>query len=543
MKKIKLIIVLFLAIIMSTQSQSIKDGIALLENENYGAAMTNFTQLAAKEPTNAEAIYYIGETYYKMEDFDKAKTKFDEGFLLNNRSYQNQIGLGKIFLDKGNIKESDKAFGLALRITKSKDPKAYAMIGTSYLESKKPNVDKAVENLTKARDLETKNPKWFILLGDAYLAKKDAGNAMTNYEFAESKDKTNAEVYLKQARIWAQSNLGDKAINRLEECIKIAPNYAIAYKDLIELYAQKRDYAKVTKLLEKYVTLAGTDLDAKERLIKFLTYQAKDYDRVIVDANALLKTNPQMTKLYRWLAWSHYENALLAKTDSAKTIGFTNAYDNSKKLMAAMKPNGKLFDFDYIYMAKAAGNLGKYDEAEKALTDLALVDSSKVCTAFDELAKAYYKNNKFAEAYNAYGKKIKNCPNYETNDIYYQGFSAFKAKMYTQCDSVFTKYIEKVPKVYDGYYWRAKALNELDDPNNLSYKAKPMYEKVIEVVGTGVTDRNKRGLTDAFIYMAYFYAGSNDFANGIAYCDKALALDAQNTTAINLKNELLSPRK
>jgi tetratricopeptide (TPR) repeat protein len=543
MKKFKLFIVLILASISALHAQTIKDGVTLLENENYGAAMTTFNQIAAKDPKNAEAIYYIGETFYKTEQYDKAKAKFDEGFLLNNKSYQNQIGSGKIFLDKGNIKEAEKAFSLALRITKSKDPKAYALIGTTYMESLKPSAEKAVENLTKARDLETKNPKWFVLLGDAFLMKKDAGNAMTNYEFAEAKDKNNPEVYLKQARIWSQSNLGDKAINRLEECIKIAPNYALAYKDLIEMYTQKRDYAKVTEYLKKYVELAGDDFDAKERLVKFLAFQAKDYDNAIAKANEVLKIKPDMTKMYRWLAWSYFEKAVVSKSDSLKTIGYQNAYNASKKLMAAMKPNGKLFDFDYTYLAKAAGNLGKYDEVEKALAELAILDSSKVCLAYDELAKSYYKSSLFAEAYKAYGKKIKSCTNVESNDLYYQGFSAFRAKMYKECDTVFTKYIDKAPKVYDGYYWRAKALNELDDANNLAYLAKGMYEKVIEVIGTTVTDRNKKGLTDAFIYMAYYYAGTNDFANGIAYCDKALGLDPQNTTATNLKTELSNQKK
>lgn len=65
--------------------------------------------------------------------------------------------------------------------------------------------DEALEYLTKARDLDPKIARYWIHLGDAQLAKSDLGAAMTSYETAVEKDKSNPETYVKMARIWSAS--------------------------------------------------------------------------------------------------------------------------------------------------------------------------------------------------------------------------------------------------------------------------------------------------------------------------------------------------
>ena len=140
--------------------------------------------------------------------------------------------------------------------------------------------------------MNTKNALYFIKLGDAYLAKNDGGNAMTNYEFAISKEPSNPRGYMRKAILARRANLTDEAIATLEKTIQLDPNYAPAYKDLVEVYVSKNQSAKVTPLLEKYVTLVGTDLDARSRYVRYLAYQAKDYDKAIEEANKVLAADP-----------------------------------------------------------------------------------------------------------------------------------------------------------------------------------------------------------------------------------------------------------
>ena len=66
-------------------------------------------------------------------------------------------------------------------------------------------------------------------------------------------------------RIWSAAKQDDLAIEQLEKAIELAPDDALPYKDLIEIYIRSNQYEKVTPLLEKYSSLAGDDVGAKVR--------------------------------------------------------------------------------------------------------------------------------------------------------------------------------------------------------------------------------------------------------------------------------------
>ena len=114
------------------------------------------------------------------------------------------------------------------------------------------------------------------------------------------------------ARIWAAAKQDRAAIPQLEKAIKLSPNDAVPIKDLYRVVYQDRQYDKVTPLLDKYVALTGNDVDAKVRLVKFLTFQAKDYDRAIMEGEKLLLTNPEQYTLHRWLAWSMQRKVIIS---------------------------------------------------------------------------------------------------------------------------------------------------------------------------------------------------------------------------------------
>jgi tetratricopeptide (TPR) repeat protein len=74
----------------------------------------------------------------------------------------------------------------------------YRTVGEYFLFGKKPNAVKAIGYIKAAIDdygLKTYSTR--LLLGDAYLLKNDAGNAVTNYEYALDLDKTNAVPHYK----------------------------------------------------------------------------------------------------------------------------------------------------------------------------------------------------------------------------------------------------------------------------------------------------------------------------------------------------------
>jgi tetratricopeptide (TPR) repeat protein len=225
------ILLFFNALIVN--SQSLQDGIKQLENENYSAALNTFTQLNVSNPKNPIFAYYIGEVHYALENFDAAKTAYQIGLNASSKCDECRIGLGKLELNNGRIAEAKKLFESALK-GNNKNHQIIALVGDAYLYNKKPLPDDALEYLTRARDLDPKVARYWIHLGDAQLAKSDLGSAMTSYETAVEKDKSDPETYVKMARIWSASKKYDLGIEKLEAAIVLNPEYAIAYKELYE---------------------------------------------------------------------------------------------------------------------------------------------------------------------------------------------------------------------------------------------------------------------------------------------------------------------
>ena len=100
-----------------------------------------------------------------------------------------------------------------------------------------------------------------------------------------------------------------------------------------------------------------------------------------------------------------------------------------------------------------------------------------------------------------------------------------------------TKYIELQPNQEYGYYYKAKALNELDsDPPR--YDAAPDYQKVLDIGKDKITDDNKSMVVDAYIYHAYFAASKSDFPGSKSYIGEVLKLDSTNKKALDLLDKL-----
>lgn len=563
MKRIKVVFaLLFLALTMKAQIEVAKGHIA---NENYGEAKKVLNQYltAEKDPLKqAEAYYYLGECDYldlvldknsskedKAKGSSAAREQYAKGLAIAKSSPHCQVGMGKLLLDAQNGKEALKTFDSAIRDSRKKPykeghPDIYMLIGDSYMNSMNPNIEQAVTNYTRARDVEPKSASAWLKLGDGSLAKGDAGAAMSAYESAAQKDKTNPDLYLKMSRIWKRASKMDLAQEQLLQGLKVDEKYAPLYKDLIEVYMETKQFDKILPTLEKYIPLAGNDFAARRRLVTFLTYQAKDYDRAVVEAEKLLKDDPTQTTMYRWIAWAKSSKAdeLLTKNkgvlgDDAKML-YKESQEASKKLFELV-PVDRLVYYDYEFPAKAAIRLGNFEEGLKLYKKVAELDSSKRCEAYPAVIDGYYKAQKVKEALALLTEKeAAGCPMDKNTDYFYAMYYAYFGKLYPETLPWADKYITHQPELTDGYYFKGLAQTEIDDDNAPKWLAKETYEKLISVYEAKPKDRSKPHYTKALMYLAYFNAGANDFAKAREFAQKVLTVDAANAAATKLITDL-----
>jgi tetratricopeptide (TPR) repeat protein len=520
-------------------AQTIAEGKVQLENENFSSARKIFEDLIAKDVSNAEAYYYLAESYYLDEKPTEAKKYYEKGVAANSKSALNLIGLGKLLLDDNKTAEAKKNFDQAIKVSKSKDANIFYQVGSSYLNSKNANYNAAVENLTKARDLNTKNPEYFLTLGDAYLAKADGGNAMNNYDFAIDKDPNNPRGYMKKAKLAKGAKIiegPEGAVATFEKAIAKDPNYAPAYKDLIELYYAQKQYNKVTDLLKKYTTLVGTDIEARMRYVRFLTFQAKDYDTAITEADKVLKDDASQYTMYRWLGWSYYEKGLLTTDEAAAKDLFKKAQDAMKTFFDKAPTADKLFKSDYEYYARAAEKAGDMTTAMAQYRKVLEQDSTQVYI-YDLIAKSYFDNKDYANAAKAYEEKVaKTKPT--SQDYYYIGRCYYSLKDYKKADNAFVKVVELNPTWPSGLTWRGRCNEQLDPDSKLGL-ALPFYQQMIPVAAADPS-KYKKDLIEGYLYLGYYYYSKEDYSSAKYNYGKVIELDPSNKTANDALSALSS---
>ena len=522
------------ATIPQAQVPSLQEGIKQLQNENYAAAQTTFNAIAKSDPKNGTIYYYIGEVSYLTDAPAEAEKAYKKGLTINPQCAECKVGLGKLMLDQGKTVEAEEFFQSASRLDK-KNPDIFAKIGEAYLSNKKPNGNKAVEYLSIARDMNPSVAKYWALLGDAYELTGEHGEAMTCYETAIKKDPTISSAYISMARIWTKAKQDSLAIPLLEKAIELSPNDAQPYKYLIELYIKNGKYAKVTPLLDKYVSLSGDDVDAKVRLVKFLTFQAKDYDRAILEGEKLLETNPEQYTLHRWLAWAYAEKG-----------DFQHSYDHSQQLFEELgkKEDRAVFPSDYDYHAKAAFKLGKIDEAAHIYRKYLELDSTRSQEINGMLAKGYFDIKNYEQSVAYYLRKNDEKP-LSVVDSYYLGLAYWYLDKDLQADSTFAKILELTPEYAQGWWMRAKIAERMDTAETKLFLAKEHFENYVKFA-SAAPEKNAttiKNLKWAYNYLAYYWIQQEEKDNVTAkmYYEKILELDPADPDAID-KLKLLNQR-
>jgi tetratricopeptide (TPR) repeat protein len=491
---------LFFALLATVGAQTLEDGINQMRNENYAEARRIFQSLISSDPKAAEPYFYMGESYFELENLDSARVYYQKGVEANSRGGINYVGLGKLFWEDNKKVEARDNFDRAEKLGKGKDWRVPFEIGRAYLYSEDRKIDIAIEKLELAKDLSRTLPEVWSVLGDAYMESNQGGKAANAYSYVLEQLKIESpEIYRKRGDLFVRSKTYELAIENFEKAIAIDPNYAPAYRSLIDVYQNYLNkYDKVTPLLKKYTTLVGDDLEARTRYIGFLFRQAKDYDNVVIEADKLLQKDKNIYQAYRWKGYALVE------------------LKRSEEALATMKAffekvgTNRLYFTDYDYFARAAADNKQIELAAEKLRAALELDIAKA-EVYDRIAKMYYDNKMFKEAAAAYKDKMANVDPVST-DYFYLGYSLFVLRDYEAADENLAVVTELLPDYLAGWVIRAKC-NEFLDPDLELLKAKPFHEKIIELAA-GDNRRYGTDLINAHRYLAFeaFKRNSNEDA-------------------------------
>ena len=494
-------------------AQSLEQARKDIESGRYKNAKKTLKDLSAKEPSNALYLYYSGEAYYQSGKADSAKFFYEKGIKADPNSALNYIGLGKTTIKPDEL-QGRKYFEKALNI-KSPDTKVLAALAEFYINSTEfQDLNAASGLLDKALKHEPENPMLYLLYGDIYWSRNEGSKALEKYEKALNLNKSLPEPYLKIGRLYMRAKNAELSMDYYKKGILADSNYAAFYKEIAELQYRARQYDKGVASYKKYMEKTDWNGDNQSRCASFF-FMNKDYPQVIRILSGLTSGNYTNPIAYRLLSYSYYESG-----------DFVKGLESMDKFWKYSE-NGKILASDYEYYGRLLARNKMDSLAVINLHKSLQLDSSKA-ELYSELGNIYFYAEKYAEACAAYQSK---CKRKEVNaqDYFNYGRALYFRKDYNKADSIFTRLTELKPDFALGHLWRAR-VNSMFDPDSHEGKARPYYEKFIQLAGSD-QNKYKKELMEAYSYIGYYYLLKKDHAKSKDAWKKVKELDPSNKKA------------
>ena len=183
-------------------------GVSSLEQEKPEIALIPLQKAIKIAPEFIQAHENLAQAWTELGDLTKAEFCFKKCLELDPSNFTNWKSLGDVLSDQGKDKEADKAYKNAI----STDQK--------YLD-----LQKAMGQVQKG----------------------NLGEAEKIYRNILSDDPNNVDALRLLALLASRTGAVDQAITMLENCTRIAPDYALAWENLAKLYRQKDDADSLQK--------------------------------------------------------------------------------------------------------------------------------------------------------------------------------------------------------------------------------------------------------------------------------------------------------
>ncbi len=557
LKSLILTVAAFSALCVSAQSQGHKDGIEYYKIDQLENAKEILTKnLPESGPDRAEALYYLGAISLKEGNVDEALSYFNEGITLDPKNGFNFVGLGAVDLKNGDAKAASDHFKQALKAQN----KAFihVAIARAYYDADRVNYAKEYDKyMDSARKKNLKDPSIYVMAGDALRDEALAngvddgntiGKAASEYEQAIYFDKNSPEAYVKYSRVYAHIN-PDYAINRLLELNEIAPNSAMAQRELAERYYDSDRWTLSAQQYGKYIENPNHFVKDEERYAVLL-YFGERYDESLDVAKRILAQEPNSAQMRRMLFLNLEKKGDLAGARAAAEdffkmsgVSFTaNDYTTYANIL------NELEDYDAEVLARE-----KAVEANPAKTEL-LKDLS---TAYSQ-AGGRANRAEDIETANLYYIKAKNATaayidagNFVTQDLVdlgnrWQNVAATspidseeRQVAITEAINAIDKVIERVPDNYVPYRNKAR-MTIVKNGNKPGPETVEAYAKMLEILDADPENKEKRVdlYREAYSQTAGYYIGEHDTASAKEWYTKMLELDPENQALIDYIEKL-----
>lgn len=509
-----------------------------VEGEEYYKAdqLSNAKELLLRNMNNAgtdKAVsnYYLG--LIAMNDGNQAEAEkyFNTGVQQNADYPFNYVGLGYVYLKKGDKKAAEEQFKSAEKFGK-KNPSVEIAIARAYYETDPvayaKDIDKKIAN---ARKWNMQEADIYLFEGDRKKDEKDYGGAAGQYEMAANYNPDATEAYVKYANLFTQVN-PQYAIDMLSKLLQLNPNSALAQRELANAYYNAGKFQEAAAEYGKYVKNPNHFKQDEDRYA-FLLFYGGDYKGGYDYSTALLNANPSNFTAQRY----QFMNAGQIKEMSEQLLPM------AEKLYAAHKanPDNKFAPIDYILISQEFNSAKRPQEAQ-AILEEAIAESPDNPNFYKELAMTYVEENNLTKAADTYMGFLQKSENPGYNDFVQEATFAFYAgvenqqsdpatadKYYGICQEYADKAAAILPDNYKPKKFAGDIAKQKAPEAEVASAAVPAYTEAIALLEA--SENPARYASDAKVmynYLGNYYLDQKDVAKAKTYFNKYLELDPNN---------------
>ena len=491
---------LVVATVTAAFASDYKDGIEYFKAGQIENAKTILERTINDATTNkAEAYYFLGEIAFVSKNYEEAAKYYAEGLVIDPEYRFNLIGQGKLQL-MNDAKAAAKTFKDAVKGYKKEALAPLQLaIAKAYYETATPGYDKP---LAQAKKANSRLADIYVFEGDMFAADGNKGQAAGYYEMAKNFDVNCVEAYIKYCHVYFDIN-SQMAIAMLEELNQLAPNSALAQRELAEAYYKDKQYTRAAAAYEHYVANPNHFAEDRVRLSTLLFY-GKRFDESYALAQEILAQDPSNFVLNRIVMYNLFE-----------TTKYEEAREAARKFFTLTPTKNQVFiDRDYKCYGDILMKLKMSKEAAAAYIKAFELDKEEIAYLMD-VSRAYETAEMFAEAINYFDMYIDAAgSDVRIMDYFRFGQTCYRvgmadtisgAQYLIKADTLFAAVTEKAPENYLGHQWRARVAAARDPETSLGL-AKPYYERTIEVLDTNVAPNKQQiaAYIECYKYLGYY---------------------------------------
>lgn len=228
--------------------------------------------------TNSLPYWNRGQYYRELGNFDAALKDYNQGVAIEPTSGELLNSRGKTYFDmamSGNFQQQEpqlianalKDYTTALNSARMKDKtRAEVLINRGAAEGARQNFEQSIIDLTEGLRIDPENKNGYFNRSIAYYTTRQYDKALADYTAFLQIDPFNGNVWYERGMVLRSMNRNEEAIESLNKAIQLTPKLYVAYVERARAYAQSGNKAAAQKDYQQ-AQKAGIKLEAMDQML------------------------------------------------------------------------------------------------------------------------------------------------------------------------------------------------------------------------------------------------------------------------------------